>query len=187
MTIIPTDLEGVLVIEPCIFRDVRGTFGETFNERDFAAAIGEFGVAPMHFVQDNESHSGRGVVRGLHFQKAPHAQAKLIRVVAGRILDVAVDMRLSSPALGKWTAVELSAENRRQLFIPRGFAHGFSVLSDEAVVLYKVDNYYAPQSDGGVLWSDPTLGIDWGVPPAGAIVSEKDAAAAMFAEAYKFE
>ncbi len=182
MQVIETSLPGVVIIEPMVFEDARGTFSETFSEREFAQL-----ASPVRFVQDNESHSRRGVVRGLHFQKEPHAQAKLVRVAAGRILDIALDMRRSSPTFGRWTAVELSAENRRQLFLPRGFAHGFSVLSDEATVIYKVDGYYAPESDAGVLWNDPALGIDWGIDPAEAIVSTKDAALPIFANAYKFE
>lgn len=182
MKVIETPLEGVVIIEPKIFSDRRGTFGEAFSERRFAEL-----VAPVHFVQDNESRSVRGTVRGLHFQKDPHAQGKLVRVVAGRILDVALDMRCGSPTFGKWTTVELSAENHRQVFIPRGFAHGFSVQSDEAVLVYKCDGYYAPESDGGVLWNDPALGIDWGIDPAEAIVSDKDAALPNFADAYTFK
>jgi dTDP-4-dehydrorhamnose 3,5-epimerase len=174
-----------------VFGDARGTFSETFSERDFNAAVAPFGLAPVRFVQDNQSTSRRGVVRGLHFQQPPHPQAKLVRVVAGRILDVAVDMRKHSPTFGQHVRVELSAENRRQLFIPHGFAHGFSALSDEATLIYKVDGYYAPQSDGGVLWNDSALGIDWGTEfgfdPAQAIVSEKDRALPTFENAYKFE
>ncbi len=177
-----TTLDGVLIIEPAAFCDARGWFSETFSEREFARITGWSG----RFVQDNESYSRRGVVRGLHFQREPHAQAKLIRVATGRILDIALDMRRSSPAFGRWSAIELSAENRRQLFLPRGFAHGFSVLSDEATVIYKVDGYYAPESDGGVVWSDPALGINWGIDPTEAIVSAKDAALPLFADAYRF-
>ncbi len=179
---IETNLEGVIIIEPVVFEDARGSFCETFSEREFARL-----VASVDFVQDNESHSQRGVVRGLHFQREPHAQAKLVRVAAGRILDIALDMRRSSPTFGRWTAVELSAENRRQLFLPHGFAHGFGVLSDEATVIYKVDNYYAPESDAGVLWNDPVLGIDWGIDPAEAIVSAKDTALPVFANARTFK
>ena len=182
MRTIETALEGVLVIEPAVFSDARGWFSETFSEREFARITGW----PGRFVQDNESYSRRGVVRGLHFQKEPHAQAKLVRVAAGRILDIALDMRRSSPTFGRWAAVELSAGNRRQLFLPHGFAHGFSVLSDEATVIYKVDNHYAPESDAGVLWNDPVLGIDWGIDPSEAIVSVKDAALPLFADAHKF-
>jgi dTDP-4-dehydrorhamnose 3,5-epimerase len=177
-----TALEGVVIIEPTVVHDERGAFAESFSERDFAQL-----VAPVHFVQDNESHSHRGVVRGLHFQRQPHAQAKLVRVANGRILDVAVDMRQGSPTFGLHVAVELSSENRRQLFIPKGFAHGFCCLSDEATVIYKVDGYYAPGSDDGVLWNDPALAIDWGIPPSGATVSAKDAALSPFANAYVFE
>jgi dTDP-4-dehydrorhamnose 3,5-epimerase len=184
-----TALEGVVIVEPDVFRDARGSFAETFSERDFAAAPASGGGAEPgtnrvpHFVQDNESHSRRGVVRGLHFQRPPHEQAKLVRVVAGRILDVAVDMRRNSPTFGQHVAVELSAENRLQIFIPRGFAHGFSVLSDEeAVVLYKVDNFFEPSSDAGVRWNDPALGIDWRIDQHTAIVSAKDAALPLFSE-----
>ncbi|MDR1671323.1 MAG: dTDP-4-dehydrorhamnose 3,5-epimerase [Alistipes sp.] len=182
MQVTKTALEGVAIIEPAVFRDERGAFAETFSEREFADA-----VAPVHFVQENESRSRRGVVRGLHFQKAPHAQAKLVRVASGRILDVAVDMRRHSPTFGRHVAVELSAENRRQLFIPRGCAHGFVSLSEETVVVYKVDDYYAPASDAGVLWNDPSLNIDWGIAPDDAIISTKDAALPLFINAYKFE
>lgn len=182
MKVTKTALEGVVIIEPDVFRDRRGSFCETYSQEKFAEL-----VAPVVFVQDNESHSVRGVVRGLHFQKTPHAQAKLVRAVSGTILDVAVDMRKSSPTFGKWVAVELSGENGRQIFVPRGFAHGFSVLSDEVIVAYKCDAYYAPESDGGVLWNDPALGIDWRVPPKEAIVSEKDAALPIFAGAFKFD
>ena len=186
MNIIETTIDGVIIIEPAVFEDARGTFSETFSEREFAAALAPHGIEPPRFVQDNESHSRRGVVRGLHFQKEPHAQAKLVRVAAGSILDVAVDMRRGSATFGKWVSVELSAENRRQLFIPRGFAHGFTALEDGSTVIYKVDGYYAPESDGGVLWNDPALAIDWGIDPSEAIVSAKDAALPNFADAYKF-
>ncbi len=182
LKVIETALEGVVIIEPAIFEDSRGTFSETFSEREFARL-----VAPTHFVQDNESHSRRGVVRGLHFQRDPHPQTKLIRVTAGRIRDVALDMRRSSATFGRWVAVELSAENRRQLFIPRGFAHGFVSLADDTVVMYKVDGFYAPESDAGVLWCDPALGIDWGIEPDEAIVSPKDAALPTFGGAFKFD
>jgi dTDP-4-dehydrorhamnose 3,5-epimerase len=188
-----TALEGVVVIEPKVFSDRRGWFSETFSERDFAETVGasvsrsKDHPCNTHFVQDNSSYSVRGVVRGLHFQKEPHAQAKLVRVAVGRILDVALDMRRSSPTFGQWTTIELSAENHRQFYLPRGIAHGFSVLSEEAVVIYKVDGYYAPEDDGGVLWNDPALGIDWGIDHAKAVVSEKDAALPLFANTYKFE
>lgn len=169
MNVIRTDIEGLAVIEPRIFNDSRGYFFESFSERDFCEQ-----VAQVKFVQDNESKSSYGVIRGLHFQKPPYAQAKLVRVVKGKVLDVAVDLRAGSPTYGKHFAVELSDENHRQFFIPRGFAHGFSVLSDEVVFQYKCDNYYAPQSEGSVIWNDPDLAIDWGVPRDKAVLSEKD-------------
>lgn len=169
MNVIRTDIEGLAVIEPRIFKDPRGYFFESFSERDFAEQ-----VAPVKFVQDNESKSSYGVIRGLHFQKPPYAQAKLVRVVKGKVLDVAVDLRVGSPTYGKHYAVELSEDNHRQFFIPRGFAHGFSVLSEEVIFQYKCDNYYAPQSEGSVIWNDLDLGIDWGVPAEKAVLSEKD-------------
>lgn len=187
MKILPTTLEGVLIIETQTFSDARGSFSETYSERDWAAAFAAFGIAPPRFVQDNLSVSRRGVVRGLHFQKPPHPQAKLVRCAAGRILDVAVDMRASSPNFGRWTGVELSAENGRELFVPHGFAHGFSVLGEEATVIYKVDDFYAPECDGGVLWNDPALGVEWGVDPSRVIVSAKDGSLPRLAEAYRFE
>lgn len=169
MEIIKTDIPGVVILEPRIFRDSRGYFFESFSQRDFFDK-----VAPVEFVQDNESMSTRGVMRGLHFQRPPHAQAKLVRCVRGRVLDVAVDIRVGSPTYGRHVAVELTEENHRQFFIPRGFAHGFAVLSDEAVFQYKCDNYYAPQSDGGIAITDPALNIDWHLDPSEAILSEKD-------------
>lgn len=169
MNVINTDIQGVVIVEPKVFGDHRGYFFESFSEKDFAEAVGE-----VKFVQDNESKSSYGVLRGLHFQKPPHAQAKLVRVVKGRVLDVAVDLRKGSPTFGKHVAVELTEENHRQLFIPRGFAHGFAVLSDEAVFQYKCDNYYAPQSEGSVLWNDPDIGIEWGIPSEDVMLSEKD-------------
>lgn len=169
MKIIKTDIEGVVIIEPRIFADNRGYFYEVFTERDFAEQ-----VCPIHFVQQNEAKSSYGVVRGLHFQLPPHAQSKLVRVTKGRVLDVVVDIRRSSPTFGKHIAVELSDENHLQLFIPRGFAHGYSVLSDEAVMEYKCDNYYAPESEGGILWNDTELAIDWQVAADKVILSEKD-------------
>ncbi len=177
-----TTLPGVVIIEPAVFEDSRGTFSETFSEREFERSVGA-----AHFVQDNESRSRRGVVRGLHFQKEPHPQAKLIRVASGAIFDVAVDMRRSSATFGRWTGIELSAANRRQLYIPRGFAHGFVALEDDTLVSYKVDGFYAPECDAGVLWSDPALGIDWGIDPSEAIVSPKDAALPTLDEAHKFD
>ena len=169
MHIIETDLDGVVIVEPQIFGDRRGYFFESFSLREFAEA-----VRPIRFVQDNESKSSYGVLRGLHFQKPPHAQSKLVRVISGTVLDVAVDIRRGSPTFGRHVAVELSGENRRQLFIPRGFAHGFVVLSEEAVFQYKCDNYYAPQSEGAIAWNDPQIGIDWRIDPANVILSEKD-------------
>lgn len=169
MNIIKTEIEGLVIIEPRIFRDQRGYFFEAFSEKEFAAK-----VAPVKFVQDNESRSAYGVVRGLHFQRPPFDQAKLVRVVKGRVLDVAVDLRKGSPTYGRYESVELSEENHRQLFIPRGFAHGFSVLSDEVIFQYKCDNYYAPQSEGAVIWNDPDLAIDWNIPAQDVFLSEKD-------------
>lgn len=169
MKLIKTHIEGVTVIEPKVFSDSRGCFFESFSERDFAEAVG-----PVRFVQDNESRSVYGVIRGLHFQKPPHAQAKLVRVVKGKVLDIAVDLRKDSPTFGQHVAMELSDENRRQMFIPRGFAHGFSVLSEEAVFQYKCDSYYAPESEGSLAWNDPDLNIDWNVPAGSEILSDKD-------------
>ena len=169
MNVIQTEIQGVVIIEPRVFGDSRGYFFESFSEKNFKEQ-----VADVDFVQDNQSKSCYGVVRGLHFQKHPHAQAKLVRVVKGRVLDVAVDLRKGSPTYGKHVAVELTEDNHRQFFIPRGFAHGFAVLSEEAIFQYKCDNYYAPQSEGAVAWNDPDLGIDWGVPLEKAILSEKD-------------
>lgn len=177
MTIIPTALAGVTILEPRVFGDARGYFLESFSEREFRQQ-----VFTTHFVQDNESSSRYGVVRGLHYQRTPHCQGKLVRVVRGRVLDVAVDIRHGSPTFGQHVAVELSAENHRQLFIPRGFAHGFAVLSDEAVFQYKCDNYYAPESEGGVAWDDPALGIDWRLPAKDIILSPKDARRAPLAD-----
>jgi len=169
MNIIQTGIEGLVVIEPKVFGDERGYFFEVFNEREFAGKVG-----PVHFVQDNESKSRYGVVRGLHFQKGEHAQAKLVRVVSGAVLDVAVDLREGSPTYGKWRAEELSGENHRMMFIPRGFAHGFAVLSEEVVFQYKCDNLYCPASEGGIAWNDPQLAIDWRLPAGDIILSEKD-------------
>jgi len=169
MNIIETGIEGLWIIEPRIFGDSRGYFFESFSQKEFDEKIGL-----VNFVQDNESRSCYGVVRGLHFQKPPHAQAKLVRVVKGKVLDVAVDLREGSPTYGKHCAVELSEENHRQMFIPKGFAHGFSVLSEEAVFQYKCDEYYAPHSEGAVLWSDADLAIDWRIPEDKVILSDKD-------------
>lgn len=169
MEIIETELEGVLVIEPRLFCDERGYFFESYSQREFDEK-----VRPVHFVQDNESMSSYGVMRGLHFQRPPFTQSKLVRCVRGAVLDVAVDIRKGSPTYGRHVAVELTDDNHRQFFIPRGFAHGFSVLSPTAVFQYKCDNFYAPQADGGIQISDDSLGINWRVPADKAILSEKD-------------
>lgn len=170
MEVIKTEIEGVVIIEPKIFGDDRGYFFESFNAAEFARKVGVNTV----FVQDNESKSKYGVLRGLHFQKGRFAQSKLVRVVEGRVIDIAVDIRRGSPTFGKHAAVELSKDNKRQLFIPRGFAHGFAVLSEEAVFQYKCDNLYAPGHEGAIAWNDPKLGIDWQIRPEDAILSEKD-------------
>ena len=170
MQVIKTALEGVLIIEPRIFKDARGYFFESYNKKAFDEAIGR----KVDFVQDNESMSSRGVMRGLHFQRPPYTQAKLVRCVRGRVLDVAVDIRKGSPTYGQHVAVELSEENHRQFFVPRGFAHGFAVLSDVAVFQYKCDNYYAPEADGGISIADESLGIDWQLDPSEVLLSDKD-------------
>lgn len=169
MEVIKTNIEGVVIIEPRIFRDERGYFFESFSQREFQEK-----VCNTVFVQDNESKSCYGVLRGLHFQKPPYAQSKLVRVIKGAVLDVAVDIRKGSPTFGQHVAVELTEDNHRQFFIPRGFAHGFSVLTDEVIFQYKCDNFYAPQSEGALAWDDPDLGIDWRLPAEKVILSEKD-------------
>ena len=169
MNIIKTALEGVVIIEPRVFEDPRGYFFESFSERDFNAQVRE-----VRFVQDNESMSSYGVMRGLHFQRPPFTQSKLVRCVKGAVLDVAVDIRKGSPTYGQHVAVELTEDNHRQFFVPRGFAHGFAVLSDTAIFQYKCDNFYAPQADGGISILDDSLGIDWRIPTGKAILSEKD-------------
>ena len=169
MNVIKTEIEGVVILEPKVFGDERGYFFESFSQRDFDVA-----VRPIRFVQDNESRSRYGVLRGLHFQLPPFAQGKLVRVVAGRVLDVAVDIRKGSPTYGQHVAVELSEDNHRQFFVPRGFAHGFTVLSETAVFQYKCDNFYAPEADGGISIKDESLGINWQIPLDKAILSEKD-------------
>lgn len=169
MEVIKTNIEGVVIIEPRIFRDDRGYFFESFSQREFQEK-----VCNTVFVQDNESKSSYGVLRGLHFQKPPYAQSKLVRVIKGAVLDVAVDIRKGSPTFGQHVAVELTEDNHRQFFIPRGFAHGFSVLTDEVIFQYKCDNFYAPQSEGALAWDDPDLGIDWRLPAEKVILSEKD-------------
>lgn len=169
MKVIKTSLDGVVIIEPHVFLDSRGYFFESFSLREF-----EEKVQKINFVQDNESMSSYGVMRGLHFQKPPFTQSKLVRCVKGAVLDVAVDIRRGSPTYGEHVAVELTEKNYRQLFIPRGFAHGFAVLSDVAIFQYKCDNFYAPQADGGISIKDDSLGIDWIIPIQNAVLSEKD-------------
>jgi len=169
MEVIKTDIEGVVIIEPRLFKDDRGYFFESFSQREFDEKVGK-----ITFVQDNESKSCYGVVRGLHFQKPPFAQSKLVRVIKGSVLDVAVDIRVGSPTYGKCVAVELTEDNHRQFFLPKGMAHGFAVLSKEAIFQYKCDNFYAPQSEGAIAWDDPDLAIDWRIPASEVILSEKD-------------
>ena len=169
MEVIKTILDGVVVIEPRLFEDARGYFFESFSQREFDEKVGK-----VVFVQDNESKSSYGVMRGLHFQRPPYTQAKLVCCTVGRVLDIAVDLRKDSPTFGQWHSVELSAENHLQFFIPKGFAHGFSVLSETAVFAYKCDNLYHPEADGGILLSDPDLAIDWQVPEELRILSDKD-------------
>lgn len=168
--VIKTDIDGVLIIEPKVFGDARGYFLESFNAKEFAEKTG----LNINFVQDNESMSTYGVMRGLHFQNPPYTQSKLVRCVKGAVLDVAVDIRKGSPTYGKHVAVELTEDNHRQFFVPRGFAHGFAVLSKTAVFQYKCDNFYAPQADGGISILDDSLGIDWKIPTDKALLSEKD-------------
>ncbi|MDE6394680.1 MAG: dTDP-4-dehydrorhamnose 3,5-epimerase [Duncaniella sp.] len=177
MEVIETSIPGVVIIEPRVFTDARGYFFESFSKREFDRL-----VRPVNFVQDNESSSTYGVIRGLHFQSPPYAQSKLVRCVKGAVLDVAVDIRKGSPTYGRHVAVELTEENHRQCFIPRGFAHGFAVLSDVAVFQYKCDNYYAPKADGGISINDTSLGIDWRIDPSKAILSEKDMRHVMLAD-----
>ena len=169
MEVIKTAIEGLVIIEPKVFKDARGYFFESFSQREF-----EEKVRKINFVQDNESMSSYGVMRGLHFQRPPYTQSKLVRCVKGKVLDVAVDIRKGSPTYGQHVAVELSEENHRQFFVPRGFAHGFAVLSDTAIFQYKCDNFYAPEADGGISIKDDSLGIDWQIPMDQAILSEKD-------------
>ena len=164
-----TQVEGVYIIEPRVFNDARGYFLEAWKKEEFEQHIG-----PVEFIQDNESKSSYGVLRGLHYQKGDFSQAKLVRVIKGRVLDVAVDIRPSSPTFGQHVMTELSEENKRQFFIPRGFAHGFLVLSEEAIFTYKVDNVYAPQAEAGIRWDDPDLGIEWPIDPKKVLTSEKD-------------
>ena len=182
MEYIKTEIEGVYIIEPRVFNDSRGYFFEAWKQADFEEHIGN-----VRFIQDNESKSSKGVLRGLHYQKGDASQAKLVRVIKGRVLDVAVDIRKSSPTFGKHVMVELSDDNKRQLYIPRGFAHGFLVLSDEAIFTYKVDNPYAPQCDAGIRWDDPDLNIQWPVNPDEVLTSEKDLKQPLMKDAELFE
>lgn len=169
MNIIKTEIEGVVILEPIVFKDDRGYFMESFSKKFFDAE-----VCKTEFVQDNESKSSYGVLRGLHFQKPPYAQSKLVRVVKGSVLDVAVDIRKGSPTFGQHVAVELTEDNKCQFFVPRGFAHGFVVLSEEVIFQYKCDNFYAPQHEGAIAWNDPALNIDWTIADDKIILSEKD-------------
>lgn len=171
MKAIKTAIEDVVIIEPDVFGDSRGYFFESYSQKKFDEL-----VRPVKFVQDNESKSKYGVLRGLHFQNGANAQSKLVRVVKGRVLDIAVDIRKGSPTFGKYVAVELTEDNHRQLFVPRGFAHGFSVLSEEAIFQYKCDNLYAPHAEGAIAWNDPEIGIDWQLPAEDVLLSAKDAA-----------
>lgn len=177
-----TAIEGVYIIEPKVFNDARGYFFEAWKKEEFESHIG-----PVDFVQDNESKSSYGVLRGLHYQKGEFSQAKLVRVIKGKVLDVAVDLRKSSPTFGQHVMVELSDENKRQFFIPRGFAHGFLVLSDEAIFTYKVDNVYAPQADAGIRWNDPDIGIEWPIDYAQVQTSEKDLRQPLLRDAELFD
>ena len=183
MEVIKTEIDGVVIIEPRIFKDDRGYFYESFSQREF-----EEKVCRTTFVQDNQSKSSYGVLRGLHFQKPPYCQSKLVRCIKGAVLDVAVDIRKGSPTFGKYVAVELTEDNHRQFFVPRGFAHGFAVLSEEAVFQYKCDNFYNKESEGSVAWNDPQLGIDWRIPAEKVILSEKDKLSKTIADAdYLFD
>ena len=182
MRYIQTEIDGVLLIEPAVFSDERGYFMEAFKKEEFESQIGA-----VNFVQDNESKSSFGVLRGLHYQKGDFSQAKLVRVIKGQVLDVAVDLRQSSPTFGQHVSVLLSEENKRQLFIPRGFAHGFAVLSEEAVFTYKVDNVYAPQAEACILYNDKTLAIDWPLADSQMLLSAKDKAGRSFEEAEYFD
>ena len=177
MKFLITEIPGVYIIEPMVFDDTRGYFLESFNKKMFEETIGF-----ISFVQDNESSSTRGVLRGLHFQKPPYSQSKLVRCIRGNVLDVVVDIRKGSPTFGKHLAVELSGENKRQLFVPRGFAHGYVVLSNDATFAYKVDNYYAPDFDAGISWNDPDLNIDWKISKGDIYLSNKDATLSSFSD-----
>lgn len=181
MDYIKTAIDGVYIIEPRVFKDDRGYFFESWKQSDFEEHIGK-----VNFIQDNESKSSYGVLRGLHYQKGEYSQAKLVRVIKGRVLDVAVDLRKSSPTFGKHVAVELSEDNKRQFFIPRGFAHGFLVLSQEAIFTYKVDNVYAPQHEASIRFNDPVLGIEWPIDANDVLTSEKDLKGSLFKDAETF-
>ena len=174
MNVIKTAIDGVLIIEPRVFGDKRGYFFESFSQREFDEKVAPILGHTINFVQDNESMSSYGVMRGLHFQRPPYTQSKLVRCVKGAVLDVAVDIRKGSPTFGKHVSVELTGDNHRQFFIPKGFAHGFVVLSEEAIFQYKCDNLYAPQSEGAIAWNDSALGIDWQIPTEEVMLSEKD-------------
>lgn len=182
MEYIKTNIDGVFILEPKVFNDARGYFFEAYKQTDFEKHIGK-----VNFIQDNESKSSRGVLRGLHYQRGEYSQAKLVRVIKGVVLDVAVDMRKSSPTFGQHVMVELSDENKRQFFIPRGFAHGFLVLSDEAIFTYKVDNVYAPEYEASVRFDDQKLNIEWPINPAEVLTSKKDLEAKPFSEAEYFD
>lgn len=182
MEYIETEIKGVFIIEPKVYKDARGYFMEAWKQAEFDEHIGR-----TVFIQDNESKSSFGVLRGLHYQKGDASQAKLVRVIKGKVLDVAVDIRKSSPTFGKHVMVELSEDNKRQFFIPRGFAHGFLVLSDEAIFTYKVDNPYAPQCDAGIRWNDPQLGIEWPIDPEKVLTSEKDLKQPLLKDAEVFD
>jgi dTDP-4-dehydrorhamnose 3,5-epimerase len=177
-----TQIKGVYIIEPKVFEDARGYFFEAWKQREFEEHVGK-----VDFIQDNESKSSYGVLRGLHYQKGEYSQAKLVRVIKGKVLDVAVDIRRSSPTFGQHVMVELSEENKRQFFIPRGFAHGFLVMSEEAIFTYKVDNVYAPQAEAGIRWNDPELAINWPIDPKDVLTSEKDLNAALLKDAVLFD
>ena len=183
MQVIQTDLPGVLILEPRVFEDPRGYFFESFSQRDFDAQVAPVLGHAVHFVQDNESLSSYGVVRGLHFQRPPFTQAKLVRCVRGTVLDVVVDLRRGSPTYGRHTSVEISGENHRQVLIDKGFAHGFAVLSETAVFQYKCDEFYHPEADGGIQLLDPALGIDWRIPASAMLLSDKDRRLPLLADA----
>lgn len=181
MKIVPTPIDGLFIIEPIVFEDERGYFFESYNRQKLAEAL------PFEFVQDNESKSSRGVLRGLHYQLPPYDQAKLVRVIEGEVLDVAVDVREDSPTYGQWHSVLLSAENKRQFFVPRGFAHGYCVYSSTAIFSYKCDNYYMKSAEGGIHYADSQLAIDWGLEKEHVLVSEKDSILPVFGEHLKFQ